>query len=158
MKRSPAYSGFTLIELLVVIAIIGILSAVVLASLNTARTRARAAAVGESTRQLSNLLSLQYLETGSYASFHTGAWLNKNNNACSSYFGASSHTVQAQDICSSLINNGSGLYVSAGTGHFVIYVPRPGTSYYFCRNHHGAVTNEGQSSPSWTPSACTTSP
>lgn len=52
--------GFTLIELLVVIAIIGILSSVVLASLNTARNKGSDAAAKAGFAQLRNQAELYY--------------------------------------------------------------------------------------------------
>ena len=58
--------GFTLIELLVVIAIIGLLSAVVLASLNAARERARNASYVAQIKEYQKALALHYSENGSY--------------------------------------------------------------------------------------------
>ena len=52
--------GFTLIELLVVIAIIGILSSVVLASLNSAREKGRDARRASDLKQLQLALELYY--------------------------------------------------------------------------------------------------
>jgi prepilin-type N-terminal cleavage/methylation domain-containing protein len=58
--------GFTLIELLVVIAIIGILSSVVLASLNTARTKSRDAKRISDIKQLQLALEFYYDKYSSY--------------------------------------------------------------------------------------------
>lgn len=58
--------GFTLIELLVVIAIIGILSSVVLASLNSARQKGRDARRISDLKQLQLALELYYDSTGGY--------------------------------------------------------------------------------------------
>jgi len=59
--------GFTLIELLVVIAIIGILSSVVLASLNSAREKSRDAKRVSDIKQLQLALELFWDTNGEYA-------------------------------------------------------------------------------------------
>ena len=58
--------GFTLIELLVVIAIIGILSSVVLASLNTARGKGADAAIKSDINNMRAQAELVYDSTSSY--------------------------------------------------------------------------------------------
>lgn len=64
--------GFTLIELLVVIAIIGILSAVVLASLNTARSKSQDAAVQTDLSSIQTQAELFYGNNSN--SYGTLAW------------------------------------------------------------------------------------
>jgi len=58
--------GFTLIELLVVIAVIGILAGVILASLNSARGKARDARRKSDIRQIVTALEMYYSNTGAY--------------------------------------------------------------------------------------------
>ena len=58
--------GFTLIELLVVIAIIGILAAIVLVSLNTARSKARDTRRAADLNQVQLALEMYYDSNGSY--------------------------------------------------------------------------------------------
>ncbi len=63
--------GFTLIELLVVIAIIAILSTVVMAGLNQARSKSRDARRLSDMKQMQTALNLYYDSCGGYPSFES---------------------------------------------------------------------------------------
>ncbi len=70
--------GFTLIELLVVIGIIGILSGIVLINVNSARNKARDAAIKAAVEQSRLVAEMHYQDNGnSYATLCAGAEENK---------------------------------------------------------------------------------
>lgn len=74
-KNKSINSGFTLVELLVVISIIGILSTVVLGSLQNARSKARDQYRISSLKQLANALELFYSVNNRYPTSGTGSWV-----------------------------------------------------------------------------------
>ena len=101
--------GFTLIELLVVVAIIGLLSSIVLASLNSARNKAKDAAIKEGVFQLVNLLALEYNDTGSYCNLQYG-WINSVGDTCDTYTTETkvwdgNYAPQARSICNNIYKN-----------------------------------------------------
>lgn len=98
-------SGFTLIELLVVVAVIGILSSVVVSSLNTARFRSQDAAVRQQAAQLRTVLEQEFNATGSYAAIKAGgsnggSWYGVNE-TCSGFSGQFAQ--EAVNTCSALV-------------------------------------------------------
>ena len=66
MKKTDANKAFTLIELLVVIAIIGLLSSIVLASLNSARDKAKEAKILSSLKSINNQAEIYRTANGTY--------------------------------------------------------------------------------------------
>ncbi len=76
--------GFTLIELLVVIAIIGILSSVVLASLNSARAKSRDARRVADVKQLQLALELYFDSCGRYPADSSNALATSLSDGCPS--------------------------------------------------------------------------
>ncbi len=155
--------GFTLIELLVVIAIIGILSSVVLVSLNSARNRGKDTRVISAVQQLRTIFEGGYVN-GAYPDLcGTSATITAGTTqmpvpcgaagASTGKFGTSSNT-QANQLVSDVIANGGVIHymVSTGTGdtnvtNYAIYGKLPSnTSNYFCIDSTGK-TNQANSIP-----------
>ena len=121
-------SGFTLIELLVVIAIIGVLASIVLASLNSARGKARDSRRMADLKQLQTALEFYYDDNNSYPS--TGGVWHGN---CSSYgsYGTTGSSGWIPNLAPSYISvlpvdprpvgtNGCYLYRSDGTNYKIL--------------------------------------
>lgn len=131
MQRSK---GFTLIELLIVIAIVGLLSAVVLGSLNIARSKARDSARLEAMIQMRNAIELYKQDHGTYPHLEGSSATQQNFEA---YISGSSPTTQYNMGGSQLIPGLVPTYISAYPNSLNTNTPRAyiyfsnGNDYFF---------------------------
>ncbi len=103
-SRLKNSKGFTLIELLFVISIIGVLSSIILSSLNAARNKAKDAKIKEDFAQLINLMALNYSDYGSYCQMQY-AWVSLNGSCSNAFPSSYNYGTKAQALCNDIIQN-----------------------------------------------------
>lgn len=123
--------GFTLIELLVVIAIIGILSSVVLASLNTARSKGSDASVKANLNGIRAQAELSYDTIGDYSGVCVDTQVLKQMAGAASSTNA---TLAARDA----VGTATSVSCSDAAGSYVISAPlKTSGAGYWCIDNSG---------------------
>lgn len=148
--------GFTLIELLVVIGIIGILSAVVLASLNTARFKGNDAAIQSDLATVQTQAEIFYGGTGSN-SYGTANAVTAAGTSCSGATAGSLFTdatiLKATEGADSVNGSGNIWCNNSTTAYAVISQMSADTTKYWCVDSTGTAKVEA-AAPTGNPTAC----
>lgn len=121
--------GFTLIELLVVIGIIGILSGIVLVNVNSARNKAKDAAIKGSIEQIRMTAEIFYEETSNvYTGLAADADYLRIDAKITDNDGALTENIGAQAYCAySTLNDATGVWCTDSLGNAGYYAAAPAT-------------------------------
>ena len=137
--------GFTLIELLMVIAIIGIILAVVIASLSSARAKGVDASIKSSLVNIRSQAELYFTNNGSY-----GTWNSGNPAICYSIAGAGilADTVISKGLNAAMTSGGNSSWCVVNDSSYAIAVGMKTGGMSWCID-----SNKASRATSTTPSA-----
>lgn len=169
MKQKRIVSrGFTLIELLVVISIIGLLSSVILVSVNTVRAKSQDATIKTQISQMARLMALEYTDNRSYANLSYQVWAS-HDSSCSALPAAGQYAAQLKQMCATIYKINPSPYAfysgvqstlpGANVSTFSLIAWLPGAGIYYCLGSSGqSSTDTGSGGTAWQNPGCYANP